>query len=208
MKIVFLHGLGQDASAWNKVIAGLRNIDHQSLELFDNGRLPNSYQLLEEKVRQNLANISDDIILVGLSLGGSVAYGLLENLPKNVKGLVICAGQYKVKGNLIYHIQKAIFKLFPKVVFKKQGFDKDNMLSFYNTMADFDTENSLKNSHLPCRIVCGSRDKPNLKSAREAAQLIPNATYHEITGAGHLLTDDAPQELVSLIKEFYGELVI
>lgn len=207
MKIVFLHGLGQDVSAWNKVIASLGNIDHQSLELFDNGRLPNSYQLLEEKVRQDVTNISDDIILVGLSLGGSLAYSLLENLPKNVKGLVICAGQYKVKGNPIYHIQKAIFKLFPKVVFKKQGFDKDNMLTFYNTMADFDTETSLKTSQIPCRIVCGSKDKPNLKSAREAAQLISNATYHEITGAGHLLTDEAPQELASLIKEFYGELV-
>lgn len=207
MKIVLLHGLGQDGSAWNKVMSYLGDIEGEALELFDEGRLPSSYHLLEETVRHQIKMIADDVIVVGLSLGGSLAYSLMKDTPENVKGFVVCAGQYRVKGNPIFHIQKAIFKLMPRFIFKKQGFDKTNMMQFYQSMEDFDVTDYLLQTSLPCRLVCGSKDKANLKSAKTATSLIAQGSYQELEGAGHLLTTDAPKALANVILDFYREIV-
>ena len=71
MKIVFLHGLGQTSKAWDRVIASLGDYDCLAPELFDNGRLPDSYTVLEEKVRTILAAEKSDFLVVGWSIARS-----------------------------------------------------------------------------------------------------------------------------------------
>lgn len=206
MKLVFLHGLGQTAKAWDRVMASLEDYDCLAPELFDNGRLPESYEVMDATVRQELARVDDDVVVVGLSLGASLAFQLLENPPANMKGIVACAGQYNLRGNPFYYIQKVMFKLLPKSVFAKQGIDKASLSQFYNSLATLDLREVLAHTELPCAIVCGEKDKPNLKTSQKAAELIPNATYHSIANAGHLLTDEAPEELAVIIREFVKKL--
>lgn len=206
MKLLLLHGLGQTSQAWDSVIEKLHHIDCQALELFDNGRLPKEYHVLEDKVRKELLNSSEGVLVVGLSLGGSLALSLLNHPPKNLKGVMVCAGQYRMTGNFFYHIQKWLFKLMPQSAFVEHGLDKYNLYQFYQSMKDFDLTQTLKAASLPCRVVCGSRDKVNRGTSKKIAQLIPQATYKEIPKAGHLLTKDAPGDLAKMIKTFYEEM--
>lgn len=76
-----------------------------ALDLFENGRLPEDYQQLVAKVRGLLEAEQEDFILLGLSLGASLIYSLLEPPPAHLKGIVACAGQFKFKGNLPYRPQ-------------------------------------------------------------------------------------------------------
>lgn len=74
MKLVFLHGLGQTAKAWDRVITSLVDYDCKALELFDNGRLPESYEVMDATIRKELEGVDDDVVVVGLSLGASLAF--------------------------------------------------------------------------------------------------------------------------------------
>lgn len=202
MKLVFLHGLGQTSKAWDRVIASLEEYDCLAFELFDNGCFPESYEVMDATVRKELEGVDDDVVVVGLSLGASLAFRLLDNPPVNVKGVIACAGQYNLRGNPFYYLQKVLFKLLPKSVFAKQGIDKASLNQFYGSLATLDLTEVLTRTNLPCAIVCGENDKPNLKTSQKVANLIPNATYHTIANAGHLLTDDAPEELATVICDF------
>ncbi|MDQ0222663.1 alpha/beta fold hydrolase [Streptococcus moroccensis] len=206
MKLVFLHGLGQTAKAWDRVIDSLGDHDCLALELFDNGRLSESYEVMDAHVRQELACMDDDVVVVGLSLGASLAFRLLDNPPANVKGIIACAGQYNLRGNPFYYLQKAMFKLLPKSTFAKQGVDKVSLNKFYNSLAELDLTEVLTYTNLPCAIICGAKDKPNLKTSQKAADLIPNATYHTIPNAGHLLTDEAPEALAEVVQAFLKKI--
>lgn len=206
MKLVFLHGLGQTAKAWDRVAAFLGDYNCLAPELFDNGRLPESYEVMDATIRKELERVDDDVVVVGLSLGASLAFRLMDNPPANVKGIVACAGQYNLRGNPFYYIQKVMFKLLPKSVFAKQGLDKASLSQFYNSLATLDLTKVLAHTDVPCAIVCGEKDKPNLKTSQKAAELIPNASYCTIPDAGHLLTDEAPEELARIIREFMNKL--
>ena len=144
--------------------------------------------------------------MVGLSLGASLAYSLLENPPQNLKGIIACAGQYKLLGNLPYSLQKWYFKLMPRSAFVKVGFDKKNLIQFYESMLELDLTNILEKSHLPVWSVCGQKDLFNLKPSRRVAEMVPNGLYQMIPDSGHLLTDDAPDALVTIIREFINKL--
>ena len=58
--------------------------------------------------------------------------------------------------------------------------------------------------HLPTLIVWGDKD-PFFKSSDRARieDLFPNHTSHVLTGAGHFIQDDASEELVRCIKEWW-----
>lgn len=207
MKLIFLHGLGQNAQAWDRVIQALPDYDCLAVDLFENGRLPENQTILEDKVRRVLATELEDCVLVGLSLGATLAFCTLNQPPVNLKGIIACAGQYRLKGNLAYYLQKIIFRLMPKTVFRKQGFEKVNLFTFYASMSNFDIKEVLLSSNLPALTVCGLKDKINLKTSQEAANLIPKGRFVSIPNAGHLLTDDAPEILAKVVKDFVSKLV-
>ena len=48
MKIVFLHGLGQDETSWDEVIKALPNHDCLSVKLFERDVFPTDFKVLEE----------------------------------------------------------------------------------------------------------------------------------------------------------------
>ena len=74
MKLVFLHGLGQDKTAWNDVIAALPHYDCLALDLFDEGKMPENFTTLVEQVATELKGIEEDFVLIGLSLGAMLAH--------------------------------------------------------------------------------------------------------------------------------------
>ena len=133
-------------------------------------------------------------------------YSLLELPPAHLKGIVACAGQYKLKGNLPYQLQGFIFKVMPGSAFAKEGFDKANLIGFYESMMGLDLTEVVSKSRLPALVVCGQKDFFNVKTSKAVANLMPKAQFQMIPAAGHLLSDDAPEALAHLVREFLTQV--
>ena len=200
MKLVFLHGLGQDAHSWQSVQDALSPLPSDSFAIFS---YPSeSYQEAKERLTECLQQESEPFILVGLSLGGVLALELSSQDLPHLKGLVLSGTQYKLKTNLLYRLQILLFHLLPKQVFEKQGANKQHMLQILTELKSLNLTNTAKTCQLPSLVICGSKDRANQASSKKLANLLPKGHYQEIADGGHLLNTQKPNELAQVIKEF------
>lgn len=200
MKLVFLHGLGQDAHSWQSVQDALSPLPSDSFAIFS---YPSeSYQEAKERLTEYLQQESEPFILVGLSLGGVLALELSSQDLSQLKGLVLSGTQYKLKTNLLYRIQILLFRLIPKYVFEKQGANKQHMLQILTELKSLNLTDTAKTCPLPSLVICGSKDGANQASSKKLAKLLPKGHYQEIADGGHLLNTQKPNELAQAIKEF------
>ena len=203
MKLVFLHGLGQDAHSWQSVQDALSPLPSDSFAIFS---YPSeSYQEAKERLTECLQQESEPFILVGLSLGGVLALELSSQDLPHLKGLVLSGTQYKLKTNLLYRLQILLFRLLPKQVFEKQGANKQHMLQILTELKSLNLTDTAKPCPLPSLVICGSKDKANQASSKKLANLLPKGHYLEIVDGGHTLNTQKPNELAQAIKEFVGE---
>ncbi|MBM7643084.1 alpha/beta fold hydrolase [Streptococcus loxodontisalivarius] len=207
MKLLFLHGLGQTADSWHPVMKSLSGYDCQALELFDQGRLPENLQIMQDKVKQAIEQSDEEVCLVGLSLGAMLALSMTELVSPKLKGIVSCAGQYQFVQNRAYKRQIFLFRLLPKGFFRKHGLDKLSMLTFYKSLSGFDVSQTLKETNLPIKLICGQNDPVNLKVAEELKNLIPNSSLDIIADSGHVINKDQPEELARQIQTFVESMI-
>ncbi|MGT2738238.1 alpha/beta fold hydrolase [Streptococcus pantholopis] len=207
MQLIFLHGLGQNQKVWQPVIQALPNYQTITVNLFADEGLPTDFYQIENRLKQELEQKKDqDIILIGLSLGAVLALAMLKyNLP-NLKGLVLIAGQYKLKSNCFYQLQRLIFKVMPAFILKKQGMDKKGLNSFYSSLSDFDLSRELTETKLPVQIICGEKDTFNLPAAKAMSALPEDADLALIPQGGHELNRDCPEELAVIIRKFLKQI--
>lgn len=203
MKLIFLHGLGQDAHSWQGVQDALSPMHSESFAIFSSPS--ESYQEAKERLTECLQQESEPFILVGLSLGGVLALELSSQDLPHLKGLVLSGTQYKLKTNLLYRLQILLFRLLPKHVFEKQGANKQHMLQILTELKSLNLTNTAKTCQLPSLVICGSKDWANQASSKKLANLLPKGHYQEIADGGHLLNTQKPNELAQVIKEFVGE---
>ena len=111
MKLIFLHGLGQDAHSWQGAQDALSPLQSESFAIFS--RPSESYQEAKERLTEYLQQESEPFILVGLSLGGVLALDLSSRDLQQLKGLVLSGTQYKLNTNLLYRLQILLFRLIP-----------------------------------------------------------------------------------------------
>ena len=200
MKLIFLHGLGQDAHSWQGVQDALSPMHSESFAIFSSPS--ESYQEAKERLTECLQQESEPFILVGLSLGGVLALDLSgQDLPQ-LKGLVLSGTQYKLKTNLLYRLQILLFRLIPKRVFEKQDANKQHMLQIFTELKSLNLTDTAKTCPLPSLVICGSKDRANQASSKKLANLLPKGHYLEIVDGGHLLNTQKPNELAQVIKEF------
>ena len=200
MKLIFLHGLGQDAHSWQGVQDALSPLPSDSFAIFS---YPSeSYHEAKERLTEYLQQESEPFILVGLSLGGVLALDLSSQDLPHLKGLVLSGTQYKLKTNFLYRLQILLFRLLPKQVFEKQGANKQHMLQILTELKSLNLTDTAKTCPLPSLVICGSKDRANQASSKKLANLLPKGHYQEIADGGHLLNTQKPNELAQVIKEF------
>ncbi|QLB50722.1 alpha/beta fold hydrolase [Streptococcus sanguinis] len=203
MKVIFLHGLGQDERSWKKVQEALTDVPTESLALFPRGN--ESYQEIRQATLQHLQAQKQPFILVGLSLGGLLALDLADQTLPHLKGLILSGTQYNLADNFLYRLQILVFKLIPKSVFSKQGADKEQMLRILTELRKINLTDKIKKIKLPILLVCGSKDKPNLKAAYELSKLLKDSQLHIIEKGGHTLNSQAPKTFAQIIENFLHE---
>ena len=203
MKLIFLHGLGQDVLSWQGVQYALSPMHSKTFDIFSHPS--ESYQEVKARLMERLQQESEPFILVGLSLGGVLALDLSEQDFPQLKGLVLAGTQYKLTTNPLYRLQILLFRLLPKHVFEKQDANKQQMLRILTELKGLNLTDTAKACSLPSLVICGSKDWANQSSSKKLAKLLPKGRYQEIADGGHLLNTEKPYELAQAIKEFVGE---
>ena len=200
MKLIFLHGLGQSADSWEEVQDFLADYPSEALELFPSGVA--SYQEAKERIYQHLLEETEPFVLVSLSLGAALALELSSYDLPNLQALVLSGCPLKLAGNIPFYIQSLIFKLIPKRIFEKQGAEKSLLVGVSEELKTLDLREVAGNCPYPTMLICGSQDKPNLKSMKGLQQLIPNSQFQIIPDGPHVLNRVKPKEFAEITRSF------
>ena len=200
MKLIFLHGLGQSADSWKEVQDLLTDYPSEALDLFPAG--VGTYQEAKEHIYQHLSKETEPIVLVGLSLGAALALELSSYDLPNLQAVVLSGCPLKLAGNIPFYIQSLIFKLLPKRIFEKQGADKSLLVGVSEELKTLDLREIARNCSYPTLLICGSQDKPNLKSMKDLQQLIPNSQFQIIPDGPHVLNRVKPKEFAEITRSF------
>ena len=202
MTYVFIHGLQQTSSSWDKVIARFPadiQIYRPCLSALVKGKQP-VYQNLYNAFENECCCMEMPLCLCGISLGAILALQYTRNHPQKVKALMLIAPQYKMP-RLLLDIQNIVFRILPQVAFGSMGFSKRDTIALTTSMKKIDFTSLLNEVTCPAFVVCGQKDRANQNAARKLANTIPNAKLSFVESAGHEVNIDAPVTLADLIKE-------
>jgi len=204
MKNILIHGLGQDSSAWNNVILHMKNKENiicPNLPELLHGKETN-WNNLYKSFERYCKNISGKINICGLSIGGILAlqYGI-EN-PDKINSMILIGTQYKMPKFLL-KIQNIIFRSMPESKFKETGFRKEDFIKLSESMIMLDFSANLKNIEFPVLVVCGEKDKPNMKASVNLAGMIQNAKLKIVKNSGHEINKDNPEKLGLILNKFF-----
>lgn len=204
MKYLFLHGLGQTAASWNRVLetlpAGMDTACPELSGLFGDG--PCRYDKLYSALASRCDGIPGPVSLCGLSLGGILAMQYAMERPEKVRSLVLIGTQYTMPRRLL-RVQNMMFRLMPKRSFAQTGFQKQDLIHLCSSMLDLDLREGLEKITCPTLVVCGQRDRANKPAAKELETRLPAAELRVVEGAGHELNTEAPEALGDLLRWFW-----
>ncbi|MFJ7951700.1 alpha/beta fold hydrolase [Lysinibacillus sp. NPDC096418] len=213
MRYIFIHGLGQNASSWEKTISFMEKTTQVShLDLFDllKDKRP-TYNNLYLAFSEYMEGFSEPVTLLGLSLGAVLALNYTIEHPEKIQSLVLMAPQYKMP-KLLLKFQNVIFRFMPKSIFQKLGSSKNDFILLTSSMMELDFSKDLTRIQCNTLVLCGEKDKANRRAAKMVAEQIPKAELQTVMGAGHEINVDAPEILASILNEFLinieGETII
>lgn len=205
MKMLFLHGLGQQKQAWDKTIQHLKCNDIECPDLtFDLENNP-TFDYMADKLELKIIEESSSIIICGLSLGAVLGLELYFRQPEKIAALILIAPQYKIPKMLI-DVQNLFFRLMPNRLFLKSGLSKNNMISISSSIGSLDYSDRIKNISCPVYIVCGKKDKVNMKAAVRLNELLVLSSLKFVDGANHEVNIDKPDILAKIINSVYDEI--
>lgn len=170
---------------------------------------PDLFSLLEENItythiltalENRYADITQPLCLCGLSLGATLALDYTIRHGDKVASLILIGAQYKVP-SLLIDVQNVLFRCMPKKAFKNMGMSKSNIIRLSHSMRQLDFTQNLNKVTCPTTIICGDRDKANLKASKQLHKLLLHATLHIIPNAGHELNKYAPQEIAAILNQ-------
>lgn len=205
MTKIFIHGSGHKASSWNEVVKNMhynKDILCPDLSSILNGKEA-SYSNLYSSFADYCNGIEGQIDLCGLSLGGILALNYVIEYPNKVKSLVVIGTPHKVP-KLMFSIQNVIFRLLPKSIFKGMAFNKKDTFILGNTMKKLDFSNKVQAINCPTLIICGEKDKANMKSAYYLSQNIKRSDLVIIKQTGHIINEENPRELARILDNYYN----
>ena len=205
LKKIFIHGSGHRAESWKATLSCMKN----SGDIL----CPDLASILKgkEAVYENLyaafieycGRIDGRIHLCGLSLGGILALNYTLDFPEQVKTLVLIGTPHKVP-KIMFRIQNMIFRFLPESVFQNMAFNKRDTFLLGNSMKNLDFSDRVKDITCPALIICGKKDRANMKSARYLRQNMKNAKLKIIQNTGHVVNEENPQDLGRLLDKFYS----
>ena len=204
-KVILIHGSGHKAASWKETVSYLdcrEDVLCPELSSLLLGKEA-SYSNLRAAFGAYCAQAGGPVHLCGLSLGGILALDYTLEHPEAVKTLVLIGTPHKVP-KAAFALQNVVFRLLPQSTFASMAFDKKNTFALGNSMRDLDFSGSVQKIRCPTLILCGEKDRANLKSAHFLSQHIPDAELRVLGQTGHVVNEENPQALAERLNEFYG----
>lgn len=201
MKYILLHGMGQNASSWDKTISYLPDTTETVCpELSDFFSEDNcNYNEMYSSFCRYCNRFSEPLNFCGLSLGAVLALNYAIDFPQKVSSLILIAPQYNMPKFLL-KVQNVLFKFMPESQFKDIGLKKKDFITLTNSMMDMDFTSSLNKVNSPVVVICGEKDNVNKKAAIKLARELPNAKFSTIDNSGHEVNVDNPQGLAKAME--------
>lgn len=162
-----------------------------------------NYKSLYNSFSEYCVNLNEPLNLCVLSLGGILALQFAIEHPEAMNSLILIDARYNVPKTL-FKLQNAVFNLMPDKAFIQMGLGKADFISLSKAMIDINLESGLKNIQCRSLVICGAKDKANLKAAQELQNRIPNAEILIIENANHEVNLDSPQKLAASINNFFN----
>ena len=207
MQYIMLHGMGQNASSWDKTAALLPKeigtVCPELSSLFTVGEC--SYSKMYSALCEYLSDVERPLHLCGLSLGAVLALNYAAEHPQDIGSLVLFAPQFDMPKGLL-KFQNVIFKFMANKMFDDIGFTKKDFISLTNSMADIDLSDLLSVISCPVLIACGEKDKTNAKAARLLNERLSCSRLQLVHCAGHEVNTDAPEAVAQLLAEWAAEI--
>ena len=204
-KVILIHGSGHKAASWNETVSRLdcrKDVLCPELSSLLMGKEA-SYPNLCAAFGAYCAQAGGPVHLCGLSLGGILALDYTLEHPETVKTLVLIGTPHKVP-KAAFALQNAVFRLLPQSTFASMAFDKKNTFALGNSMRDLDFSGRVQKIRCPTLILCGEKDRANIKSAQFLSQNIKGAQLQSITQTGHVVNEENPGALAERLNEFYS----
>ena len=201
MKYILLHGMGQNASSWDKTISYLPDATETVCPELSNFFSEDNcnYSKMYSSFCRYCNRFSEPLNLCGLSLGAVLALNYAIDFPQKVSSLILIAPQYNMPKFLL-KVQNVLFKFMPESQFKDIGFKKKDFITLTNSMADMDFTSGLNKVNCPVVVICGEKDNVNKKAAIKLARELPNAKFSTIDNSGHEVNVDNPQGLANAME--------
>ena len=230
MKLVFIHGAGDDEGIWQKQLDCLKGATAVTLPGHPKGKLRQSVEEYADWLHQYITdNKFEEVVLVGHSMGGAISlnYAVRYGSPP-LRALIIIGGGAKLKVHpaSVAELEKAILgdlsgwrnlmkaahgnvnsKLFSQQIKRRLKVGLKANMSDFACCDRFDMMSEINCIKLPTLIVCGEKDllTPEKYSHYLASQ-IKDSQKTVIEGAGHFVMLEKPREVNLEIKRFLASI--
>ena len=237
---VFINSLGTDLRVWDYVIKELGQkyrtvrLDKRGHGLSSNFENNISISILANDLKLLVSKLElENIVLVGLSIGGLIALEFLKFSSSIVRGLILSDTAAKigtsnmwsdrisrVKAGGIEAISDDILARWFSNDFLVNRNDElqlwRSMLTRTSTLgylgcckaiADCDLRNEAKSISVPTLLIVGEEDGSTpVNVVKDTANLIKNSEFKIIKGAGHLPCVEKPKIFSNELVKFLGKL--
>lgn len=219
-ELVFLPGLAADAVMWQHQVAAMPS--HLDVVVTN---VHARHTTLQEMAAALLQEHPGDLILVGASMGGSLAMEAVRQAPERVKALALLGTNARPETDAMRTLReatinmfrqgrtKAILKVNLPMAFHPSRADDTALLQTYldfvleagaeqliqqtrALMSRPDARPHLSEITCPTLVLCGDADRLTPpECSREIAGLIQGAEFQLIEQCGHMLTMERPSEV-------------
>jgi len=198
-----LHGLGTGPSGWQP-----------QLDAFPDAVAP---RLADAGDALDATTAPFD--LCGLSLGALIALRYAGDHPERVRRLVVCAGIARLPWyfrGLQYGIA-GIVRVLPSARVRKglvSGLPEQHRTAALQEIAHVDARAASRTLRtaagfklqrlppMPTLVLCGERDRVNVKLSRRLAKTLPDARFEVVPAAGHVANLDNSEVFNRLLRDF------
>jgi pimeloyl-ACP methyl ester carboxylesterase len=91
----------------------------------------------------------------------------------------------------------------PKSAFLSTSCSKSDFIKLVKSMEKLDFSNRFNEIDVKTLIICGERDKVNLKSATLLKKAIKNSQSIIVKNSGHEVNIDEPKQLLNIIESYW-----
>lgn len=235
--LVFINSLGTNLHTWDDVAAHFAHVqtvryDKRGHGLSDAPPAPYSLRDHTDDLMGLLDHLAlDSVILIGVSVGGMIALDAAAQYPERVQAMVLLDTAGKIGDEaswnsrinaleqhgmdpLVDAILERWFAPDAPEMLRRAGHNVltrtplDGYIGTCAALRDADLRPSLASLTMPILVLCGAEDSatpPEL--VQNLADALPNASFQQIEGAGHLPGWEQPTATADAIKIFLSQQV-